>query len=61
MSTIKYLSRYEKLKKKKKEMKRKLEKQIEFQKASIDIFVTIINLFTIENLGENITNEQEIH
>ena len=50
MSTRKYLSRYEKLKKKKKEMKRKLEKQIEFQKASIDIFVTIIKLSTTKNL-----------
>ena len=50
MSTRKYLSRYEKLKKKKKEMKRKLEKQIEFQKASIDIFVTIIKLSTTKKL-----------
>ena len=37
-------------------MKRRLEKQIKSQKASIDIFVTNIKLGTIENVGENITN-----
>ena len=40
---------------------RKLEKKIESQKAYMDKFVTNIKLGTTENLGENITNEQEIH
>ena len=52
MSTRKYLSRYEKLLK-----KRKIEKQIESQKGSMDKFVTSIKKNTIESLGENITNE----
>ena len=37
-------------------MKRRLEKQIKSQKASMDKFVTTIKLRTIENVGENITN-----
>ena len=37
-------------------MKRRLEKQIKSQKASMDKFVTNIKLRTIENVGENITN-----
>ena len=56
MSTRKYLSGYEKLLK-----KRKIEKQIESQKGSMDIFVTSIKKNTIESLGENITNEQETY
>ena len=56
MSTRKYLSGYEKLLK-----KRKIEKQIESQKGSMDKFVTSIKKNTIESLGENITNEQETH
>jgi len=58
MSTKKYPSRYEKLKMKK---KRKLEKQIEFQKAFIDKFVINIKQGKTKNLGENITNEQKTH
>ncbi|KAK4577633.1 hypothetical protein RGQ29_027944 [Quercus rubra] len=56
MSTRKYLSGYEKLLK-----KRKIEKQIESQKGSMDKFVTSIKKNTIESLGENITNEQETY
>ena len=56
MSTRKYLSRYEKLLK-----KRKIEKQIESQKGSMDTFVTSTKKNTIESLGENITNEQETY
>ena len=56
MSTRKYLSRYEKLLK-----RRKIEKQIESQKGSMDKFVTSIKKNTIESLGENITNEQETY
>ena len=56
MSTRKYLSRYKKLLK-----KRKIEKQIESQKGSMDKFVTSIKKNTIESLGENITNEQETY
>ncbi|KAK4563355.1 hypothetical protein RGQ29_005748 [Quercus rubra] len=52
----KYLSGYEKLLK-----KRKIEKQIESQKGSMDKFVTSIKKNTIESLGENITNEQETY
>ena len=37
-------------------MKRRLEKQIKSQKASMDKFVTNIKLRTMENVGENITN-----
>ena len=51
MSTRKYLSGYEKLKKKK-----KIKKQIESQKGYMDKFVTSIIKNTIESLGENITN-----
>ena len=57
MSIRKYLSWYEKLQK-----KRKIEKQIESQKWSMDKFVTSIKKkSTIESLGENITNEQETY
>ena len=56
MSTRKYLSGYEKLLK-----KRKIEKQIESQKGSMDKFVTSTKKNTIESLGENITNEQETY
>ena len=56
MSTRKYLSRYEKYLK-----RRKIEKQIESQKWSMDKFVTSIKKNTIESLGENITNEQETY
>ncbi|KAK4591761.1 hypothetical protein RGQ29_016274 [Quercus rubra] len=56
MSTRKYLPGYEKLLK-----KRKIEKQIESQKGSMDKFVTSIKKNTIESLGENITNEQETY
>ena len=52
MSTRKYLSGYEKLLK-----KRKIEKQIESQKGSMDKFVTSIKKNTIESLGENITRK----
>ena len=56
MSTRKYLSRYEKLLK-----KRKIEKQIESQKGSMDKFVTSTKKNTIKSLGENITNEHETY
>ncbi|KAK4566103.1 hypothetical protein RGQ29_002343 [Quercus rubra] len=56
MVPVKYLSGYEKLLK-----KRKIEKQIESQKGSMDKFVTSIKKNTIESLGENITNEQETY
>ncbi|KAK4593670.1 hypothetical protein RGQ29_017677 [Quercus rubra] len=56
MSTRKYLSGYGKLLK-----KRKIEKQMESQKGSMDKFVTSIKKNTIESLGENITNEQETY
>ena len=46
MSTRKYLSEYEKLLK-----KRKIEKQIESQKGSMDKFVTNIKKNTIERLS----------
>ena len=55
MSTRKYVSRYEKLKKRKKE-----EKLIKFQKGSIDKFVISNKQNITQNLDENITNEQEI-
>lgn len=54
MSTRKYASGYEKLKKKKKKL-------IEFQKESIDKFVICNKQNITQNLNENITNEQEIH
>ena len=57
MSSRKYLSGYEKLLK-----TRKIKKQIESQKGSMDKFVTNIKKKnTIESLGENITNEQETY
>ena len=56
MSTRKYLSRYEKHLK-----RRKIEKQIESQKGSMNKYVTSIKKNTTESLGENITNEQETH
>ena len=56
MSTRKYESGYEKLKKKKK--RRKL---IKSQKELIDKFVISNKQNITQNLDENITNEQEIH
>ena len=57
MSTRKYASGYEKLKKRKKEE----EKLIEYQKGSMDKFVINNKQNIIQNLDENITNEQKIH
>ena len=54
ISTRKYASGYEKLKKKKKKL-------IESQKGSIDKFVISNKQNITQNLDENITNEQEIH
>ena len=54
MSIRKYASRYEKLKKRKKE-----EKLIESQKRSMDKFVISNKQNIIQNLDESITNEQE--
>ena len=56
MSIRKYASRYEKLKKRKKE-----EKLMESQKRSMDKFVISNKQNITQNLDENITNEQEIH
>ena len=56
MSTRKYASRYEKLKKIKKE-----EKLIESLKGSMDKFIISNKQNITQNLDENITNEQEIH
>ena len=56
MFTRKYISEYEKLKKRKKE-----EKLIESQKGSMDKFVINNKQNITQNLDENITNEQEIH
>ena len=56
MSTIKYASGYEKLKKIKKE-----KKLIESQKGSMDKFFISNKQNIIQNLDENITNKQEIH
>ena len=58
MSTRKYASGYEKLKKKKKEKKEKL---IKSQKELMDKFVISNKQNITQNLDENITNEQEIH
>ena len=54
ISTIKYASGYEKLKKRKK-------KFIESKKWSMDKFVISNKQNITQNLDENITNEQEIH
>ena len=54
MSTRKYASGYEKLKKRKKK-----EKLIESQKWSIDKFVISNKQNITQNLDESITNEQE--
>ena len=54
MSTIKYASGYEKLKKKKKKL-------IKYQKGSMDKFVISNKQNITQNLDKNITNEQEIH
>ena len=56
MSVRKYVSGYEKLKKRKKE-----EKLIESQKGSINKFFISNKQNITQNLDENITNEQEIH
>ena len=56
MSIRKYASRYEKLKKRKKE-----EKLIESQKGLMDKFVISNKQNITQNLDENITYEQEIH
>ena len=56
MSTRKYASRYEKLKKRKKE-----EKLIESQKGSVDKFVIRNKQNISQNLDKNITNEQDIY
>ena len=56
MSTRKYASGYEKLKKKKKE-----EKLIESQKWSMNKFVVSNKQNITQNLDENITIKQEIH
>ena len=57
MSTRKYESGYEKLKKKRK----KEEKLIKSQKELMDKFVISNKQNITQNLDENITNEQEIH
>ena len=56
MSTRKYASGHEKLKKIKKE-----EKLIKSQKGSMDKFVISNKQNRTQNLDENITNEEEIH
>ena len=58
MSTRKYASGYEKLKKKRKKEKEKL---IKSQKELMDKFVISNKQNITQNLDENITNEQEIH
>ena len=57
MSTRKYASGYEKLKKKRK----KEEKLIKSQKELMDKIVISNKQNITQNLDENITNEQEIH
>ena len=54
MSTKKYTSGYEILKKRKKKL-------IEFKKWSMDKFVISNKQNITQNLDEDITNEQEIH
>lgn len=62
MSTRKYPSRYEKLrKKKKKKGRRQREELIESQKGAIDKFITSKKQNLAENLSEGFINEQEIH
>ena len=56
MSTRKYASGYEKLKKRKKE-----EKLIESKKWSMNKFLISNKQNITQNLDENITNVQEIH
>ena len=58
MSTRKYASGYEKLKK---IIIKKKEKLIEPQKGAMDKFVISNKQNITQNLDENITNEQEIH
>ena len=57
MSTRKYASGYEKLKKK----KRKVDKLIESQRGALNKFVINNKQNTEDNLGEKLINEQEIH
>ena len=57
MSTRKYASGYEKLKKKRK----KEEKLIKSQKELMDKIVISNKQNITQDLDENITNEQEIH
>ena len=56
MSTRKYSSGYEKLKK-----KWQREEHIESQKGAIDKFITSKKQNLAENLSEGFINEQEIH
>ena len=57
MSTKKYVSEYEKLKKEKEKRKTKIEKLIESQRGVLNKFV-ISNKQNIEdNLGEKLINE----
>ena len=60
MSTRKYSSGYEKLKKKKKKQKQR-EELIESQKGAMDKFITSKKPNLAENLSEGFVNEQEIH